>query len=96
MSDNPTVTLINLATHSVEWPNFAEMMCNRFGYDKITAGTSGSEAVDTACKIARKWGVKVKGIPARDVLVLGVSDNYHGLTSGVWPLMDADGKRDGT
>ncbi|RSL47770.1 hypothetical protein CEP54_013238 [Fusarium duplospermum] len=48
---------------------------------------SGAEAVDTACKIARKWGIVHKGIAAEEVPVLGTSDNYHGLTSGIWPIM---------
>ena len=70
-------------------------MCSRFGYDKITAAVTGSEAADTAVKIARKWGQQVKGIPARELLILGVGDNYHGLTSGIWPIMNPDGERDG-
>lgn len=49
---------------------------------------TGAEAADTACKIARKWGVKRKGIAPDDVLILGCSDNYHGLTSGIWPIMN--------
>jgi ornithine--oxo-acid transaminase len=57
------------------------------GYDKVTAMTSGSEATDAACKVARGWGVRVKGIDPNDVLILGTSENFHGFISGVWPLM---------
>lgn len=71
------------------------MMCKRFGYDKITAMVSGAESADAACKIARRWGHKVKGISTDEVLILGVSDNYHGLSAGVWPLMDASQERTG-
>jgi ornithine--oxo-acid transaminase len=81
------VTLVNLAAHNPGWATLAKRLCDTFGYDKATAMTSGSEAADAACKIARKWGTKVKGINPDEVLVLGVSENYHGLTSGVWPLM---------
>lgn len=77
------------------WPTFAEMMCRRFGYDKINAAVTGSEAADTAVKIARKWGQQVKGISADKMLVLGVGDNYHGLLSGIWPIMNPDVERDG-
>lgn len=52
--------------------------------------TSGSEATDTACKLARGWGVDIKKIDPKDVLVLGTSDNYHGTLSGVWPLMEPE------
>ncbi|KAF7549722.1 hypothetical protein G7Z17_g6199 [Cylindrodendrum hubeiense] len=75
------------------WAPFAEELCKRFGYDKVAAMTSGSEAADTACKLARRWGIQVKGIPASECLILGVSDNYHGVTGGVWNLMDPHEKR---
>lgn len=52
--------------------------------------TSGAEAADTACKLARGWGISTKKIKPADVLVLGTSDNYHGTTSGVWPLMERE------
>lgn len=50
--------------------------------------TSGAEAVDVACKVARGWGVRVKNIDPKEVLVLGTSENFHGFISGVWPLME--------
>lgn len=56
---------------------------------------SGTEGADAAVKFARKWGIKVKGIPPRDVLVLGVSDNYHGVGSGIWPIMNDMGQSSG-
>lgn len=86
---------INLASHNALWSPFAKMMCERFGYDKIVATVTGSEAVDTACKIARKWGIQRKNIPADKCLILGTGDNYHGLTSGVWGLMEPSPKRTG-
>ncbi|KAI8224412.1 hypothetical protein K4K54_005312 [Colletotrichum sp. SAR 10_86] len=48
---------------------------------------SGPEAADTASKIARKWGITHKKIPAEEVIVLGTSDNYDDLTWGIWPIM---------
>lgn len=87
-------TLFNLATHDTLWPPFAEMMCRRFGYDKIIAMTSGTEAADTACKIARRWGLETKGIASNDCVVFGVGQSYHGLGSAVWPLMDPSPRRE--
>lgn len=82
------VTLANMSTHSVQWPLVAKELCTRLGFDKITPMCTGAEAADTACKIARKWGITHKGISPEDVLVLGTSENYHGLTAGVWPIME--------
>jgi ornithine--oxo-acid transaminase len=46
---------------------------------------TGAEAVETAVKIARKWGYKVKGIPENEALVMSVSENFHGRTVLVPP-----------
>ncbi|KAF4150985.1 hypothetical protein CNMCM6069_004792 [Aspergillus lentulus] len=87
-----TITLTNIATKVGDWAEFARDMCTRFGYDKMAGMVSGTEGADAAVKFARKWGIKVKGIPPRDVLVLGVSDNYHGVGSGIWPIMNDMGQ----
>ncbi|KAK7422168.1 hypothetical protein QQZ08_009636 [Neonectria magnoliae] len=77
-----------MSTHAAEWPLVAKALCTRLGFDKVTPMCTGAEAADTACKIARKWGITYKGIPPEDVLVLGTSENYHGLTAGIWPIME--------
>ncbi|KAL9032644.1 MAG: hypothetical protein Q9214_007878, partial [Letrouitia sp. 1 TL-2023] len=41
---------------------------------------TGAEAVETAVKIARKWGYKVKGIPPNEAIVMSVNENFHGRT----------------
>ena len=63
-------------------------MCKRFKYEKISAMVTGAEGADLACKIARRYAHEVRGIPSDQVLVLGVSGNYHGLSGGVWNLQD--------
>ncbi|CAI7654580.1 unnamed protein product [Penicillium bialowiezense] len=84
-----TVTLTNIATYHESWPQLAKKLCQKFGYQKVATMVSGAEAADSVCKIARKWGITRKGISPAEVLVLGSSENYHGLTTGIWPLMDA-------
>jgi ornithine--oxo-acid transaminase len=83
------IVMANLSTHNATYGPFAKTMCERFGYDKIIAMTSGTEAADTACKIARKWGIQVKGISEESCIILGVGSSYHGLGSSVWGLMDS-------
>jgi ornithine--oxo-acid transaminase len=41
---------------------------------------SGSEAVETAIKTARKWGYKIKGIPEGKAEVIVCANNFHGRT----------------
>lgn len=51
-----------------------------FGFDMVSAMNSGSEAIDIAIKIARKWSYVVKGVKEDEALVLTCSGNYHGKT----------------
>lgn len=94
-TDNYLAYLINTSTHSTRWPVFAEMMCKRFKYDQISPMVTGAEGADLACKIARRYKHELKGVPADQVLILGVSGNYHGLSSGVWNLQDPSPGRSG-
>lgn len=80
--------LLNCCARFAGWGPFAEMMCKKFGYDRITALCSGTEGADTACKLARKHGIIKRKIPIDKVKVLGVGDSYHGLATGCWGLMD--------
>ena len=57
-----------------------------FGYDMILPMNTGAEAVETAVKIARKWGYKVKGIPKNEAIVLAASENFHGRTVSLGSL----------
>ena len=41
---------------------------------------SGAEAVETALKLARRWGYKVKGIPENEALIIVAEGNFHGRT----------------
>lgn len=88
--------IINTSTHNSKWALFAERMCKRFKYDQISAMVTGAEGADLACKIARRYAHDVKGVPGSDVLILAVSDSYHGLSSGVWNLQDPSPARTGT
>lgn len=87
--------MINTSTHNVKWPPFAEMMCKRFKYDHISSMVTGAEGADLACKIARRYAHDARKIPADQVLILAVSDSYHGLSSGVWNLQDPSPARTG-
>ncbi|KAL4982535.1 pyridoxal phosphate-dependent transferase [Aspergillus falconensis] len=87
-----TITLTNIATKVADWAEFTRDMCRRFGYDKMVGAVSGTEGADASVKFARKWGIKAKGIKSSEVLVLGVSDNYHGVSSGIWPIMNDMGQ----
>ncbi len=60
-----------------EWE---EYMTKLFGYDKMLPMNSGAEADETALKLVRKWGYKVKGIPKTEAKIIVCNGNFHGRT----------------
>ena len=74
------LTLSSRAFYNDVFPKFAEFVTKFFGFDMVLPMNTGAEAVETAVKIARKWGYKVKGIPQNEALVLSVVENFHGRT----------------
>lgn len=54
-----------------------------FGYDKVLPMNTGAEGVETAMKLARKWGYKVKGVKDNQAKIIFARDNFHGRTISV-------------
>jgi ornithine--oxo-acid transaminase len=44
---------------------------------------TGAEAVETAIKLARKWGYMKKGIPDDKAILLSCTNNFHGRTISI-------------
>jgi len=74
------LTLSSRAFYNDVFPRFAEFVTKMFGFDMVLPMNTGAEAVETAVKVARKWGYKVKGIPENEALVFSVLENFHGRT----------------
>lgn len=74
------LTLSSRAFYNDVFPRFAEFVTEFFGFDMVLPMNTGAEAVETAIKIARKWGYKVKGIPQNQAMVFSVTENFHGRT----------------
>lgn len=51
-----------------------------FGYDKVLPMNTGAEGVETALKLARRWGYEKKGIPANEARIVVCEGNFHGRT----------------
>lgn len=83
------LTLSSRAFYNDVFPKFAEFVTAFFGYDMVLPMNTGAEAVETAIKIARKWGYKAKGIPQDEALVLCVDNNFHGRTVSTYYLLAA-------
>ncbi len=44
---------------------------------------SGAEAVETAIKVARKWGYLVKGVAENQATIVAMEGNFHGRTTTI-------------
>ncbi len=60
-----------------------KQLCELFGYDKALLMNSGAEAVETALKLARKWGYQEKGIAPNMARIVVAEHNFHGRTTGI-------------
>ncbi|MDR3350281.1 MAG: ornithine--oxo-acid transaminase [Prevotellaceae bacterium] len=54
-----------------------------FGYQRVLPMNTGAEAVETALKLARRWGYVKKGIPEDAALVVVCEGNFHGRTISI-------------
>jgi ornithine--oxo-acid transaminase len=61
------LTLTSRAFHNDQMGPFLRELCELAGYEKALPMNSGAEAVETAIKAVRRWGYRVKGIPADQV-----------------------------
>ena len=60
-----------------------KQLCELFRYDKALMMNSGAEAVETALKLARKWGYQEKGIAPNMARIIVAEHNFHGRTTGI-------------
>ncbi len=76
-------TLTSRAFHNDQLGPVCELLTEMTGYDKALLMNSGAEAVETAIKLARKWGYTKKGIAKDQAEIIARSDNFHGRTTTI-------------
>jgi len=86
--------LTSRAFRNDQLPHFAKHLCNLTGYEKMLPMNSGAEAVETAMKIARKWGYMVKGVPDGQAEMITCAGNFHGRTITIVSYSDDPGTKD--
>ena len=74
------VTLTSRAFHNSELGAFCKELAELCGMERVLPMNTGAEAVETAVKIARKWGYERKGIPANEAEIICCCGNFHGRT----------------
>lgn len=77
------VTLTSRAFHNDQLGPFCEELSDLTGYEAVLPMNSGAEAVETAIKMARKWGYLKKGVARNKATVICAKGNFHGRTTTV-------------
>ena len=77
------LTLTSRAFHNNLLGEYEQYICSYFGYDKVLPMNTGVEAVETALKLARRWGYEVKQVPNNEAIILVCEQNFHGRTLNV-------------
>ncbi len=85
-----TLTLTSRAFHNDILGSFEKFLCEYFNFDKVLPMNTGAEGVETAIKIARKWGYEKKGIPENEGIILVAQNNFHGRTTTVISFSNDD------
>ena len=74
------VTLTSRAMRNDRLPGFLEKLTRLCGFDMALPTNTGVEAVETAIKLARRWGYSVKGIAPNAAEIIVFENNFHGRT----------------
>lgn len=77
------LTLTSRAFHNDQLGEYEKFITEYFGYDKVLPMNTGVEAVETAIKLARRWGYTQKGIADNKAKIVVCGHNFHGRTSTV-------------
>ena len=88
------VTLVSRAFHHDQFGPFCAELAELAGKDMVVPMNSGAEAVETAIKVARKWGYTVKGIADHEASIIVAQGNFHGRTTTIVSFSDDDSARD--
>ena len=75
------LTLGSRAVHNDRMGPFLEQLVTLAGFESALPMNTGAEAVETAIKLARKWGYRVKGVPRDKARIVVCRNNFHGRTT---------------
>ncbi len=77
------LTLTSRAFYNDQLGAYEKYITEYFGFDKVLPMNTGAEAVETAIKLARKWGYEKKGIHANKAKIIVCQNNFHGRTISI-------------
>ncbi len=89
------VTLTSRAFHNDILCDFYEILSELTQKNMILPMNTGAEAVETAIKCARRWGVDVKGLADGTQEIIACTGNFHGRTTTIISMSPEEGYKRG-
>ncbi len=77
------LTLTSRAFYNDTLGVYEKFVTEYFGFDKVLPMNTGAEAVETAIKIARKWGYEKKQVAENQAQIIVCEQNFHGRTTTI-------------
>jgi len=89
------VTLTSRAFVHDQFAEFCHSLAELCGKDLVLPMNTGAEAVETAIKVSRAWGYRVKAVPDGQAEIVVAADNFHGRTTTIISFStDPDARND--
>ncbi len=77
------VTLVSRAFDHDQFGPFCAELAELCSMEMVLPMNTGAEAVETAIKVARKWGYVSRGVPADEAVIVVFDGNFHGRTTTI-------------
>jgi len=77
------VTLTSRAFDHDQFEPFCRELAELCGMDMVLPMNTGAEGVETAIKVARRWGYQVKGVAPDRARIITFAGNFHGRTTTI-------------
>ncbi len=82
------ITLTSRAFHNDRLGPFVTELAELVGMDMVLPMNTGAEAVESAIKVARAWGYRVKGVAPDAANIVVMAGNFHGRTTTIVSFSD--------
>src|ERR1700678_3973009 len=89
------VTLVSRAFEHDQFGPFCAELAALAGMEMVLPMNTGAEGVETAIKVARKWGYEVRGVPSDEAVIVVFDGNFHGRTTTIISFSSDPDARDG-
>ena len=77
------VTLVSRAFDHDQFGPFCAELAELCSMEMVLPMNTGAEAVETAIKVARKWGYVTRGVPHDEAIIVVFDGNFHGRTTTI-------------